>query len=78
MGCNVTSQTPLQACSTWQQPIMEALPKDTLESDVRALDASDKLLTLGDYAVYAAPAHKMPAVLREVQEGLWAAPLTPG
>ena len=62
----MTAPMTLLACSTGQQPIMEALPKDALESDVRALDASHRLMTLGDYAVYAAPAHKLPAVLREI------------
>ena len=62
----MTALMTLQVCSPQQLPIIEAVDKDRLENDVRALDASDKLLTLGDYAVYTAPAHKLPAVLREI------------
>ena len=62
----MNAPTTLNACSSQQAPIIEAVPKDELEKDVRALDASHCLLMLGDYAVYAAPAHTLPAVLHEI------------
>lgn len=62
----MTTLMTLQACSTRQESISQAMPKDALENDVRALDASQRLLDLGDYAVYAAPAHRLPVVLQEI------------
>ena len=49
-----------------QQPIIEAVSQDELQSDVHALNAADHLMTLGDYVVYCASADKLPAVLREI------------
>ena len=62
----MTGRKTLLTCRTEPQPVVEALPKDALEGDVRALNASHRLMTLGDYSVYAAPAHKLPAVLPEI------------
>lgn len=62
----MTALVTHQAYGPQQQPIIEAVPKDALAHDVRLLDASHHLMTLGDYAVYAAPAHRLPAVLQEI------------
>jgi putative hemolysin len=48
------------------QPIIAAVPKALLQQDVDALDAADRLLALGGYAVYCASAEKLPHVLREI------------
>ncbi|MGB4117886.1 MAG: GNAT family N-acyltransferase [Polaromonas sp.] len=49
-----------------QQPIIAAVPQALLKQDVDALDASDRLLALGGYAVYCAAAQQLPHVLREI------------
>ena len=49
-----------------QQRIIDAVPKDSLAKDIRGLSAADRLMTLGDYDVYCAPAHQLPAVLTEI------------
>lgn len=49
-----------------QQLIVAAVPQALLQQDVDALDASDRLLALGGYAVYCATAQQLPHVLREI------------
>lgn len=49
-----------------QLSIVAAVPPHEMEKDVCALGTQDSLVALGDYAVYCAPAHKLPAVLREI------------
>ena len=46
--------------------IVDGVSKDLLSQDVAALDASDRLLALGGYAVYCATANKLPHALREI------------
>lgn len=48
------------------QPIIACVPKPLLKQDVDALDASERLLALGGYAVYCATAQQLPNVLREI------------
>ncbi len=48
------------------QTIIAEVHKDLLQLDVNHLDASDRLLTLGDYVVYCTAADKLPHVLREI------------
>ena len=48
------------------QRIIDAVDKKLLTADVNALASSDCLMVLGDYAVYCAPANKLPTVLREI------------
>ena len=48
------------------QPIIAEVHKDLLQHDVNHLDASDRLLALGDYVVYCTAADKLPHGLREI------------
>ena len=48
------------------QPIIADVPKALLKQDVLALNASDRLLTSGEYSVYCATADKLPHVMREI------------
>lgn len=47
-------------------PIITGVPKELLKQDVLALNASDRLLMLGEYSVYCATADKLPHVMREI------------
>lgn len=48
------------------EPIIAAVPKELLLKDIETLDASDRLLAMGGYAVYCTSAQKLPNVLREI------------
>jgi putative hemolysin len=49
-----------------QQDIVADVPKVLLNQDISALEASNRLLALGDFVVYCAPSHKLPNVMREL------------
>jgi putative hemolysin len=48
------------------QDIAVEVSKALLNQDISALEASDRLLALGDFVVYCAPAHKLSNVIREL------------
>jgi predicted GNAT family N-acyltransferase len=49
-----------------QQDIVADVPKALLNQDTSGLEASNRLLALGDFVVYCASAHQLPSVMREL------------
>jgi putative hemolysin len=48
------------------QDIVADVPRALLNQDISALEASNRLLALGDFVVYCAPAYRLPNVMREL------------